>query len=52
MRGENGLCGPSIVMVSFDDRTSMGYARTRNANYGCQVCRDVSSDVEPPGCDS
>ena len=47
MRGVNGLCGLSIVMVSCGNRTSMGYACTRNANLGCQVCRGVSSDVEP-----
>jgi len=47
MRGVNGLCGPSAMMVSFNNKTSMGYAGMRNANYGCQVCMGVSSDVEP-----
>ena len=48
MRGENRLCGLSIVMVSFGNKTSMGYAHTGNANFGCPVCRGMSSDVEPP----
>jgi len=52
MRGVNGLCGPSALMVSCGNRTSMGYACIGNANFGCQVCRGVPSDVEPPGCDS
>jgi len=50
VRGVNGLCSPSTVMVNFGNRTSRGYARIGNANFGCPVCRGVSSDVEPPGC--
>ena len=47
MKGANGLCGQSAMVVSCGNKTSMGYACTRNANLGCQVCRGVSSDVEP-----
>ena len=47
MRGVNGLCGQSTMVVSCGNRKSMGYACIRNANFGCQVCRGLSSDVEP-----
>jgi len=47
MRGLNGLCGSTAVMVSCGNMTSMDYRRTRNANSGCQACRGESRDVEP-----
>ena len=52
MRGVNGLCGQSAVVVSCGNKTSMGYVSIENANFICQVCRGVSSNMEPPCCDS